>query len=149
MRTNGSSATVMFANRPEGALDSGGKHSTKRKHSCSKGSLLTRVAAHGIIVPLLYTADDAFKIVQAAKFPPAGARGFGSPFAHERFGIETPAEVSISTKFLTATLSHSLSHKVILRNRNHVMPFQAIKLLKLYLRRKADSEIFIVPAAGK
>lgn len=128
MRTNGSSATVMFANRPEGALDSG---------------------AHGIIVPLLYTADDAFKIVQAAKFPPAGARGFGSPFAHERFGIETPAEVSISTKFLTATLSHSLSHKVILRNRNHVMPFQAIKLLKLYLRRKADSEIFIVPAAGK
>ncbi|KKA24960.1 2-dehydro-3-deoxyglucarate aldolase [Rasamsonia emersonii CBS 393.64] len=37
--------------------------------------------AHGIVVPLLYTADDARKLVESAKFPPAGRRGFGSPFA--------------------------------------------------------------------
>ena len=42
--------------------------------------------AHGIIVPLLYTADDAKKLVQSAKFPPAGQRGFGSPFPMEKFG---------------------------------------------------------------
>ena len=42
--------------------------------------------AHGIIVPLLYTADDATKLVQSAKFPPAGQRGFGSPFPMEKFG---------------------------------------------------------------
>lgn len=33
--------------------------------------------AHGIIVPLLYTAEDARKLVKSAKFPPEGNRGFG------------------------------------------------------------------------
>ncbi|RYP49972.1 hypothetical protein DL768_004407 [Monosporascus sp. mg162] len=41
--------------------------------------------AHGILVPLLRSAEDAKKIVAAAKFPPWGQRGFGSPFAMERF----------------------------------------------------------------
>src|SRR5579871_776797 len=36
--------------------------------------------AHGICVPLLYTADDARSLVQSTKFPPRGYRGFGSPF---------------------------------------------------------------------
>lgn len=37
--------------------------------------------AHGVVVPLLYTADDARRLVESAKFPPVGRRGFGSPFA--------------------------------------------------------------------
>lgn len=41
--------------------------------------------AHGIVVPLLKTADDARKIVSSAKFPPIGTRGFGSPFSMEKF----------------------------------------------------------------
>ncbi|RYP02421.1 hypothetical protein DL764_005800 [Monosporascus ibericus] len=41
--------------------------------------------AHGVLVPLLRSAEDAKKIVAAAKFPPWGQRGFGSPFAMERF----------------------------------------------------------------
>lgn len=41
--------------------------------------------AHGIIVPLLYTVEDAKKLVQSSKFPPRGTRGFGSPFPQERF----------------------------------------------------------------
>jgi 4-hydroxy-2-oxoheptanedioate aldolase len=49
---------------PTGALDSG---------------------AHGVLVPLLYTAEDAKKLVLSAKFPPQGQRGFGSPFPMERF----------------------------------------------------------------
>ena len=48
--------------------------------------------AHGIIVPLLYTAEDAKKLVQSAKFPPMGQRGFGSPFPMEKFGGPTSAE---------------------------------------------------------
>jgi 4-hydroxy-2-oxoheptanedioate aldolase len=36
-------------------------------------------------VPLLYTAEDAKKLVTSAKFPPFGQRGFGSPFPQERF----------------------------------------------------------------
>lgn len=41
--------------------------------------------AHGVLVPLLYTAEEARKLVRSAKFPPEGIRGFGSPFAMERF----------------------------------------------------------------
>ncbi|KAI1847301.1 hypothetical protein JX265_006420 [Neoarthrinium moseri] len=41
--------------------------------------------AHGILVPLLRTPDEARKIVAAAKFPPQGQRGLGSPFSMERF----------------------------------------------------------------
>lgn len=46
--------------------------------------------AHGIIVPLIYSVDDAKKIVTAAKFPPQGQRGFGSPFATQAFSKTTP-----------------------------------------------------------
>ncbi|OQU98391.1 hypothetical protein CLAIMM_04185 isoform 2 [Cladophialophora immunda] len=41
--------------------------------------------AHGIIVPLLYSVDDAKRLVQTAKFPPYGKRGFGSPFSMGAF----------------------------------------------------------------
>ncbi|TVY34506.1 2-dehydro-3,6-dideoxy-6-sulfogluconate aldolase [Lachnellula subtilissima] len=41
--------------------------------------------AHAILVPLLYTVEDARRLVLSAKFPPHGVRGFGSPFPQERF----------------------------------------------------------------
>lgn len=36
-------------------------------------------------MPLLRTAEEARQLVQSAKFPPLGRRGFGSPIAMERF----------------------------------------------------------------
>lgn len=39
----------------------------------------------GVIVPLIYSVADCLSLVRAAKFPPVGARGFGSPFPMERF----------------------------------------------------------------
>ncbi|KAK2883380.1 hypothetical protein FQN49_000020 [Arthroderma sp. PD_2] len=48
--------------------------------------------AHGILIPMLETADDARKIVEAAKFPPVGKRGFGSPFPMGAIGNVTPIE---------------------------------------------------------
>jgi 4-hydroxy-2-oxoheptanedioate aldolase len=42
--------------------------------------------AHGIVVPLLYDAEDARRLVQSAKFPPVGQRGYGSPFSMGAFG---------------------------------------------------------------
>lgn len=53
--------------------------------------------AHGIIVPLLQTADDARNIVKFSKFPPQGSRGLGSPFAMEKFVEKTsdPQEISL------------------------------------------------------
>ena len=50
------------------------------------------IPAHGIIVPLLHTADDARRLVQYAKFPPTGVRGFGSPFPMEKFGGQSQTE---------------------------------------------------------
>lgn len=44
--------------------------------------------AHGIIVPLIYTVDDAKRLVSSAKFPPQGTRGFGSPFPLQSFKDE-------------------------------------------------------------
>ncbi|PHH65452.1 hypothetical protein CDD81_2232 [Ophiocordyceps australis] len=41
--------------------------------------------AHGILVPLLRTVQQARELVQAAKFPPMGCRGCGSPLSAERF----------------------------------------------------------------
>ncbi|KAJ2906061.1 HpcH/HpaI aldolase/citrate lyase family protein [Zalerion maritima] len=41
--------------------------------------------AHGILVPLIRTVEEAENVVTAAKFPPVGRRGFGSPLAMERF----------------------------------------------------------------
>ncbi|KAH7026454.1 HpcH/HpaI aldolase/citrate lyase family protein [Microdochium trichocladiopsis] len=41
--------------------------------------------AHGVLVPLLRTVDEAKSVVAAAKFPPQGRRGLGSPFSMERF----------------------------------------------------------------
>ena len=43
--------------------------------------------AHGIVVPLLYTAEDARTLVQSAKFPPLGGRGYGSPFTMGSFAV--------------------------------------------------------------
>ena len=61
---------ISFTNTHLGALDSG---------------------AHALLVPLLYSVEDAKKLVLSAKFPPQGVRGFGSPFPHERFDPEMRA----------------------------------------------------------
>jgi 4-hydroxy-2-oxoheptanedioate aldolase len=45
--------------------------------------------AHGILVPLIYTVDDAKRLVASAKFPPEGHRGFGSPLPVQCFNNES------------------------------------------------------------
>jgi 4-hydroxy-2-oxoheptanedioate aldolase len=45
--------------------------------------------AHGIVVPLIYTVDDAKRLVSSAKFPPQGTRGFGSPLPTQCFNNES------------------------------------------------------------
>ncbi|QDS69012.1 hypothetical protein FKW77_009519 [Venturia effusa] len=48
--------------------------------------------AHGILVPLLRTAEEAASLVASAKFPPMGIRGFGSPFPYGNFGNVSAAD---------------------------------------------------------
>lgn len=47
--------------------------------------------AHGILVPLLKTAEQVAAVVRAAKFPPLGERGFGSPFSPAVFDANLQA----------------------------------------------------------
>lgn len=44
--------------------------------------------AHGVVIPLIHSAYDAQEAVSAAKFPPQGTRGFGSPFSTQTFNNE-------------------------------------------------------------
>lgn len=44
--------------------------------------------AHGLVVPLIYTVEDAKRLVASTKFPPEGNRGFGSPFSTQSFKDE-------------------------------------------------------------
>ena len=56
--------------------------------AADEGWMIKRVldaGAHGVVVPLLRTQADAQKVVRAAKFPPQGIRGFGSPFSMGAF----------------------------------------------------------------
>ena len=48
--------------------------------------------AHGVVVPLIYTVDDAKRLVAFTKFPPEGQRGFGSPFSVQSFKDEPLTE---------------------------------------------------------
>lgn len=52
--------------------------------------------AHGIVIPQLNNAEEAAGVVRAAKFPPQGVRGFGSPFAMERFVPKNGDPISAS-----------------------------------------------------
>ncbi|KAF8580263.1 Phosphoenolpyruvate/pyruvate domain-containing protein [Ramaria rubella] len=47
--------------------------------------------AHGIVVPMVSSAEIARQIALDARFPPVGRRGHGSPFAHQTWGV-TDAE---------------------------------------------------------
>lgn len=60
--------------------------------------------AHGICVPLLYTADDAQRLVSSAKFPPLGTRGFGSPFPTGTFNNESLGEYLVQANDALVTI---------------------------------------------
>lgn len=49
--------------------------------------------AHGIIVPLLETVEDAQRIAKFSKFPPKGNRGLGGALAMEKFVSGKTGEV--------------------------------------------------------
>ncbi|KAL8783173.1 MAG: hypothetical protein Q9213_004802 [Squamulea squamosa] len=85
-----------------GNIDDGAMHEAVAAIASCGVSPVVRIAANeswmvkraldsgGICFPtssnLHRSTDDAEQLVRSAKFPPAGQRGFGSPFAMERFG---------------------------------------------------------------
>ncbi|WRT63128.1 uncharacterized protein IL334_000031 [Kwoniella shivajii] len=47
---------------------------------------------HGVLVPMVSTANEARDIVHQSKFPPLGVRGQGGPFTCFEHGLSTPAD---------------------------------------------------------
>ncbi|OXB40162.1 2,4-dihydroxyhept-2-ene-1,7-dioic acid aldolase [Cryptococcus neoformans] len=54
--------------------------------------------AHGIMVPMVNTPEDARNIVKWSKFPPMGVRGQGSSFSAMASGLTTHQYVSLANK---------------------------------------------------
>lgn len=50
--------------------------------------------AHGVIVPLLHSVEDAKNIVNYSKFPPTGSRGLGSGLSMEKWIAGKTGEVT-------------------------------------------------------
>lgn len=65
--------------------------------------------AHGIVVPLLETVEDAERIVKYSKFPPKGNRGLGGALAMEKFISGKTGEVSPLAFHSTHSVSHYTS----------------------------------------
>ncbi|KAF9640119.1 hypothetical protein BFW01_g11925 [Lasiodiplodia theobromae] len=84
--------------------------------------------AHGVIVPLLHTADDARKLVSAAKFPPQGTRGFGSPFPMAKFSNQTTAEYLLQANEALVTIAQ-IETKEALANVNEIAAVPGVDVL--------------------
>ncbi|KAM3508286.1 hypothetical protein MY10362_001274, partial [Beauveria mimosiformis] len=56
--------------------------------------------AHGIVVPMVSTAEDARAVVASAKFPPRGMRGQGSTFSGFALGIDVATYIATANEML-------------------------------------------------
>ncbi|KAF9802232.1 hypothetical protein IEO21_09920 [Rhodonia placenta] len=67
---------------------------------CADGSASWQIkyvldaGARGVLVPMVSTAAQAASVVAAARFPPKGIRGFGSPFTQSVWGISATEYLS-------------------------------------------------------
>ena len=73
-------------------------------------------------MPLLRTAQDARKLVQSAKFPPVGNRGFGSPFPMEKFGGQTQTEYLQQANDALLTIVQIETKEALENVGNHTYP---------------------------
>ncbi|KAJ7162788.1 Pyruvate/Phosphoenolpyruvate kinase-like domain-containing protein [Mycena crocata] len=74
-RTDGPSALVRIP-----ATGVSASTSWQIKHALDAG-------ARGVLVPMVSTPEKAQEVVADSRFPPAGRRGFGSPFTHGGWGL--------------------------------------------------------------
>ncbi|EEP81026.1 hypothetical protein UREG_05868 [Uncinocarpus reesii 1704] len=84
--------------------------------------------AHGVLVPLLETVEDARKLVEAAKFPPMGKRGFGSPFALGSFGNMSSTEYLLQANDALLTIVQ-IETKEALKNVEEIAKVPGIDVL--------------------
>ncbi|GJE86721.1 phosphoenolpyruvate/pyruvate domain-containing protein [Phanerochaete sordida] len=54
--------------------------------------------ARGVIVPMVSTAEQAQAVVSAARFPPVGTRGYGSPYTQASWGVSAADYLKIANE---------------------------------------------------
>ncbi|KAF5383123.1 hypothetical protein D9615_004811 [Tricholomella constricta] len=74
--------------------------------------------ARGVLVPMISTAGKAKEVVSDCRFPPAGRRGFGSPFTHGNWGVSVPEYL--------ATANDDISVMVQIENQEAVQNVEEI-----------------------
>ncbi|OCH87058.1 Phosphoenolpyruvate/pyruvate domain-containing protein [Obba rivulosa] len=72
--------------------------------ACADGSANWQIkyvldaGARGVVVPMVSSAAQAKSVVAAARFPPAGIRGFGSPFTQTTWGMSAAEYLSCANE---------------------------------------------------
>ncbi|WAO92394.1 HpcH-HpaI domain-containing protein [Fusarium falciforme] len=102
--------------------------------------------AHGIVVPMVNTADDARAVVQNAKFPPQGIRGQGSAFPGFALGIDIPTYMKTANETLITCLQ--IESKLGVENADAICAVPGVDMLFIGPNDLALSVLGYVPAKG-
>ncbi|PHH91872.1 hypothetical protein CDD83_9966 [Cordyceps sp. RAO-2017] len=102
--------------------------------------------AHGIVVPMINTADDARAVVQSAKFPPQGLRGQGSGFPAFAFGLDMPTYLKTANETLITCLQ--IESKLGVENVDAICAVPGVDMLFIGPNDLALSLLGYVPAKG-
>ncbi|TGO08232.1 hypothetical protein BTUL_0219g00010 [Botrytis tulipae] len=101
--------------------------------------------AHGIVVPMVNTAEDAKAVVQHASFPPQGLRGQGSAFPGFALGIDISTYVRTANETLITCLQ--IETKTGVENVDAICAVPGPNDLALsilgYVPAKGDEPVFV------
>ncbi|PWY81998.1 Phosphoenolpyruvate/pyruvate domain-containing protein [Aspergillus heteromorphus CBS 117.55] len=85
--------------------------------------------AHGVLAPLVRSVADVRAFVDAARFPPQGRRGFGSPFAMDRFAVGLTASQYLAQANATLLLAVQIETREALDAADAIAAVEGLDLL--------------------
>ncbi|KAH6675317.1 Pyruvate/Phosphoenolpyruvate kinase-like domain-containing protein [Plectosphaerella plurivora] len=114
-------------------------HSDLIKRALDAGS-------HGIVVPMVNTAEEAKAVVLGAKFPPQGFRGQGSSFPGFALGIDTPTYMKTANE--TLIICVQIESKQGVENVDEICAVSGVDMVFIGPNDLAMSVLGYVPARG-
>ncbi|KAK7227789.1 hypothetical protein V2G26_015792 [Clonostachys chloroleuca] len=102
--------------------------------------------AHGIVVPMINTVEDARAVVENAKFPPQGLRGQGSQFPAFGLGVDIPTYIKTANETLLTCVQ--IETKLGVENVDAICAVPGVDMLFIGPNDLALSVLGYVPAKG-
>jgi 4-hydroxy-2-oxoheptanedioate aldolase len=102
--------------------------------------------AHGIVVPMVNTVDDARTVVASSKFPPHGVRGQGSAFPGFAFGVDIPTYMTTADESIIVCVQ--IESKTAVENVDAIAALPGVDMLFIGPNDLAMSVLGYVPARG-